>query len=193
MTPQIAEVSYVPLIFLSAPLAITLSQSISGRIFYGVGQLRWFAWAAICEAIANLVMSVILVRFYGINGVAIGTMIPNFVFSLAIATAACRYLGVSTATYFASTFGRPLIAALCPLTLWASLYSLTGVPNSWSSLVSFGISGLLVYGIAGWFLEPTARTLTSHLLKTLRGESSTKLPDNGNLAQQHDVASSFNE
>src|SRR5262249_44484319 len=69
--------SYPVLVILAIPLALALSQSITGRILYGIGKLHWYARFAILEALANLLLSVVLVTPLGIEGVAWGTTIPN--------------------------------------------------------------------------------------------------------------------
>ena len=52
-------------------------------------------------AISNLVLSVVLVRWYGLIGVAIGTLIPMVVFPLfVVAPAACRRVQLSRWTLF---------------------------------------------------------------------------------------------
>src|SRR5262249_4763459 len=50
--------SYPVLVILAIPLALALSQSITGRILYGIGKLHWYARFAILEALANLLLSV---------------------------------------------------------------------------------------------------------------------------------------
>jgi O-antigen/teichoic acid export membrane protein len=48
-----------------------------GRIILqGIGQQQDLAKASVCVAIANFVLSIILVRYYGVAGVALGTLIP---------------------------------------------------------------------------------------------------------------------
>jgi O-antigen/teichoic acid export membrane protein len=161
ISPDVADEAYLPMVCLAVPLSITLSQSIAGRIFYGIGRLKWFAAAAVSEAIANLGLSLALVRPYGITGVAIGTMVPNILFSLSIAAAACRFLSVGTAQYMASTFARPLFAAVLQLMLWSGMREILGAPRTWSELAAFGVLGISLFGLVGLILEPSARCVTA--------------------------------
>jgi O-antigen/teichoic acid export membrane protein len=161
ISPEIADEAYLPMVCLAVPLSITLSQSIAGRIFYGIGRLKWFAAAAVSEAIANLGLSLVLVRPYGITGVAIGTMVPNVLFSLSIAATACRFLSVGTAQYMASTFARPLFAAVLQLMLWSGMREILGAPRTWSELAAFGVLGISLFGLVGLILEPSARCVTA--------------------------------
>ncbi len=77
MGPQYALKSGNVLILLAAPLFFAYANRTAGSIAYGVGKHREMSLWAIGEGVANLVLSVILVRYYGIYGVAIGTLIPN--------------------------------------------------------------------------------------------------------------------
>jgi len=168
---DVADEAYLPMVCLAVPLSITLSQSIAGRIFYGVGRLKWFAAAAVSEAIANLGLSLVLVHPYGITGVAIGTMVPNILFSLSIATAACQFLGLKAARYLVNTFSRPLLAAALPLMLWSGMREIFGAPCTWGELAVFGVSGLSLFGLIGVLLEPRARFVTANWLSIIMSRS----------------------
>lgn len=171
ISPDVADVAYLPMVCLAVPLSLTLSQSIAGRIFYGIGRLRWFAAAAVSEAIANLGLSLILVHPYGITGVAIGTMVPNILFSLSIAAAACRFLGVGTTHYMVRTFSRPLFAAVLPLLLWSGMRETLGAPSTWSELAVFGALGISLFGFIGLVLEPRVRLAAAKWLSTIVNKS----------------------
>ncbi len=51
-------------------------QSVSWQLLYGVGRVRFLMWLNVGEAVANLGLSLLLVRFYGPAGVALGTLFP---------------------------------------------------------------------------------------------------------------------
>lgn len=172
MDRRIAEASYVPLLVLSLPLTLTLSQSITGRIFYGMGRLRWFAWMTISEALANLLISLVLVRYLGIVGVAIGTAIPNVAFNLALIFYACRVLDVPIGAYMRGAFLAPLAAATGPLITWCTWRILAGEPSDWPHLLVVGSTGLLIYMVAGCFLERGTRVRLRQLFGCTRTGSS---------------------
>jgi O-antigen/teichoic acid export membrane protein len=130
--PHIAENSHLPLLILAAPLVLALPQMVAARILYGVGQLRWFARAALAEALVNLLMSLVLVVPLGIEGVALGTAVPNLVGSAALVYYICRKLDVRIAVYVRSTFLAP-VAAVVPLGAgWWALTQGSGV-TTWLS------------------------------------------------------------
>ena len=65
------------MVLLTLPLGLAMAQSIAARILYGVGKLRLFARVVLAEAVINLVLSVLLVVPFGIEGVAFGTRFPT--------------------------------------------------------------------------------------------------------------------
>ena len=65
----------IMLILLAANLPRML-QSISWQLLFGMARMRFLMWLNICEAVANLGLSLLLVRYYGPAGVALGTLLP---------------------------------------------------------------------------------------------------------------------
>jgi O-antigen/teichoic acid export membrane protein len=150
MGAEYAEFSYPILVILALPLSLALSQSVPVRILYGTGRLRWFARAVIAEAVLNLLLSVILVRPYGIEGVALGTAIPNTLLNCAVGLYVCCTLGVGLGTYLRRSFLAPCAAALLPGGVWLAAW-LWAVPDTWLSLVAttaIGLAGYVVVAVA---------------------------------------------
>jgi len=72
----------------------------SVTLLYGLSKHRFYAIAAATEGVCNLILSIILVRRFGLIGVALGTTIPlviNSVFIIPLYTN--RVLGLATSTY----------------------------------------------------------------------------------------------
>ena len=69
---------------LSVPLSFALSQNPGIGLMYALKKHHYYAIFTIFEAIANLVLSIILVSRYGIIGVALGTAIPMFIVKIFI-------------------------------------------------------------------------------------------------------------
>jgi O-antigen/teichoic acid export membrane protein len=84
----------VPVIYvLSIVVALRVGNATSTVILKGHGQHQLLAFSNIAMAISNLVLSIALVRWYGLVGVALGTLIPMIATSLfLIFPAACRRL-----------------------------------------------------------------------------------------------------
>lgn len=141
------ETSYPVLLVLLYPTTLMLAQAASGRTLWGMAKHRVWAWVVLAEGISNLVLSILLVRPYGIMGDAIGTAIPltcSMIFFLP--QHLCRLLGIKLRTYLARAFVLPL--ALCvPLVAVLLLMRSWFVPHRFGQLLlQLGIAGI-VYGI----------------------------------------------
>jgi O-antigen/teichoic acid export membrane protein len=153
MGPEYVDWSYPTLTILALPLSLLMSQSVSGRVLYGLGQLRWFTVVVLVEAAINLLLSLALVRRFGIEGVAWGTTIPNIIGNLVVAFHVCALLKVSFSDYLRKSFLKPL-AVVCPLTAawWGA--ATWAPPQHWSSfiaVVGFGLAGFGVMAVVAEF------------------------------------------
>src|SRR5947207_15901782 len=98
-----------------------MSQSVSGRVLYGLGQLRWFTVVVVLEAVANLLLSLALVRPFGIEGVAWGTTITNIVGNLIVAVHVCSLLNVPLGDYLRKSFRkRSAVVSTLPAVCWTA-------------------------------------------------------------------------
>jgi O-antigen/teichoic acid export membrane protein len=167
MGAEYAELSYPTLAILALPLSLALSQSVSSRILYGTGRLRWFARAVIAEAAANLVLSILLVGPYGIEGVALGTAIPNVLLNCAVAVYVCRTLGVGVGAYLRRSFLVPCAAALLPAGVWLAAAH-WAAPDGWLSFALTLAAGLAGYAVLAAAAEFGPRSILRHALAALR-------------------------
>jgi O-antigen/teichoic acid export membrane protein len=88
--PQFAD-SVNVIYILSMVVALRVGNATSSVILKGSDLHRFLAFANLGMAIGNLILSVLLVRVYGLIGVAIGTLIPMFVLAVFVTfPAACR-------------------------------------------------------------------------------------------------------
>lgn len=143
--------SYRVLLILLYPTTLMLAQSASGRTLWGLARHRTWAWVVLAEGGANLILSVILVRPYGIIGDAIGTAIPlicSMIFFLP--QHLCRLLGIKLTTYVTRTFVLPLL--LCaPMAAVLLLMQRWFVPHRLPELlIQLGIAGLVYAAGLGW-------------------------------------------
>jgi O-antigen/teichoic acid export membrane protein len=125
-------------ILLLSSLALT-GNRVGGNIILGLSKHRLFALWQAGEAIANLVLSIFLVRKIGIYGVAWGTVLPSLVSQVILwPRHISRHLGVSVWTYFGQCWGRPILASMpfCLACIW--------IDHSWgaSSMFSFSLQTL---------------------------------------------------
>jgi O-antigen/teichoic acid export membrane protein len=152
MSPRHAELCYPTLVILTVPLGLLLSQSVSGRILYGIGRLRWFSRLTVVEALANLVLSLALVVPLGVEGVALGTSIPNLVANVAVLVYICRTLGLSVTVYLRRSFLGPCLV-VCPLAAAWLAVALLAPPTSWPAFLTVGALGTAGYALLAILVE----------------------------------------
>jgi len=145
--------SYPILLVLLYPMTLVLAQSASGRTLWGMAKHRTWAWVVLAEGVSNLVLSLILVRPYGIMGDAVGTAIPLVCSQIFFLPGhLCRLLRIKIWSYLYGAFMFPL--ALCiPLVAVLWLMQRWFVPHGLRQLLIQLIIGSLVYGVGlAWAL-----------------------------------------
>ena len=146
---QYAEWCYPTTAILSATLTIGVAQSVASRILYGLGTIRLFARLALVEAIVNLVLSLILVGPYGLEGVAVAVAVPNVLFCLFAIGYACRVLEVPVLRYLRHAWLKPLLASVVAAVWWA----LTPIDGTWFGIAAGIGLGLIPYAMAVLIVE----------------------------------------
>jgi O-antigen/teichoic acid export membrane protein len=144
------EAGVVPLYILAIAGVVLVGQGPLANILLGTGRHRLVAIVSLGEAVANLILSVILVRWFGLLGVAVGTALPVVVAALFILLpAACRQMSVPSTTFLRLvlaaplTGGAPAIAACLVLRHWyppASIPAILG-EGALVALTYFGALG----------------------------------------------------
>jgi O-antigen/teichoic acid export membrane protein len=76
MGSQYVETSGTVLVILAIGLLFSLQNHTAGAIAYGVEKHKTIAMWAIAEAIANLTLSIAFAHWFGLYGVAVGTLVP---------------------------------------------------------------------------------------------------------------------
>ena len=149
--PKYVAASYPVLLILLYPTTLLLAQSASGRTLWGLAKHRTWAWVMLAEGVANIVLSIVLVRRYGIIGDAVGTAIPlvcSMVFFMP--GHLCRLLQINLRTYVGKAYLLPL--ALCaPLVIVLLLLQRWYVPHGLKPLlVQLLIAGAVYAGCLAW-------------------------------------------
>ena len=131
-------------------------------------------WLSVCEAIANLGLSLLLVRFYGPVGVALGTLSPMIVSQLLVMPVyTSRAFKIPIVQLFHKGLSIPLlIGALMAIIGTACVYFTP--PNSWrifflETLVTITLGGVLCL-VLGFSREERREQLLGLLRR--RGEQS---------------------
>ncbi|MCX5699838.1 MAG: oligosaccharide flippase family protein [Candidatus Omnitrophica bacterium] len=118
------------LMILVIPQLLSISQYMSSVILQGIGKLKTFTTFILLEALANLILSLILIKHYGLIGVALGTAIP-FIINKAIILPVyiCKVVGQNLIEYIKKTTILPLIASI-PYVILILLFKKTFYPKS---------------------------------------------------------------
>jgi O-antigen/teichoic acid export membrane protein len=141
--PKVVAAAGPTLWILAVTLAVSIAQSVASRVLYGIGRIRLFARVALLEGVANLLLSLALVRPLGIEGVAWGTTIPHAGFCLFAIVHASRLLGVRARDYLRA-WVKPLAAASLPAGVWL-LRTRAAVPATWAEFISVGLFGMVPF------------------------------------------------
>jgi O-antigen/teichoic acid export membrane protein len=142
---------YPVLLVLTIPYTLMLVQSASGRILFGMAKHGKLAVVTMIEGTANLLLSILLVRPFGIIGDAIGTAIPLAgTFLLFMPFHLCSRLGIRVTTYLRQAYVLPLL--LCaPMVMVLVLMQRWFVPHTYRQLAVQLLAGGLVYAACvGW-------------------------------------------
>jgi O-antigen/teichoic acid export membrane protein len=172
---------YAPIVVILALAGVVeISHWPAKEILQGIARHRGLAPGYICAAIANLGISVALVRPYGLVGVAIGTLIPSIVLSFCyIWPYASWVIGVP----WRDLLTRALLPALVPaVPMMAAIYGMGRILEP-SGLISTGVTaaaGLVTYA-AGYFMLASAEEheFIRSVLLNVRSSVSSRLNRSG--------------
>jgi O-antigen/teichoic acid export membrane protein len=144
------DASVLPLCVLAVAGIVLVGQGPADNILLGTGRHRLVAYVALGEALTNLALSVVLVRYYGILGVAIGTAVPVVVANLFILQpAACRQVRLRLPDFVRAVAVAPGVGAIVAAVAGAALR--IALPPQ--SIVAVVLEGAVVGGaylIAVW-------------------------------------------
>jgi O-antigen/teichoic acid export membrane protein len=104
---------------LAAGFMLDLPQSPGVQLLYGLSKHRPYALLNVVEGAANVLLSIALVRRFGLYGVALGTAIEFAVFKLLIQPAyVCRPIGLPVRVYMVDTILVTFLKSAAPLGLF---------------------------------------------------------------------------
>jgi O-antigen/teichoic acid export membrane protein len=167
--------SYLILLLLLVPKSLYRAQAASNRVLFGMARHRPLAMMAVVEGIANVILSLALIRPLGIVGDALGTTIPLLFTSLVfLPLYTCRVVQVPVKTFLRQAYLFPL--ALCAplvgtLLLLQHLFQARTYPQLGIQVLAGGVVYLV--GLTWFFLtkEPTGVKLRKELASRLNQAS----------------------
>jgi O-antigen/teichoic acid export membrane protein len=140
----------IPLYVLAITGIVLVGQGPLGNILLATGRHRLVAFSSLAEAIANLILSVLLVRRFGMLGVAIGTAVPIVIANLfVLLPAACRMLGYRPLAFLRIVLAAPATGAV-PAVAACVMMRFAWPPDTLLTVLSEGVIIYLVYAGSVW-------------------------------------------
>jgi O-antigen/teichoic acid export membrane protein len=145
--------SYLVLLILLIPSALYTSQTTSNRILFGMSRHKSLAYVVLMEGIANLILSITLVRPLGIVGDAIGTAIPLLCTALFfLPRHMCRQLDIPVRKFLVEAYFYPVVLCI-PMSIALVLMQRSFYAHHYPQLVANLTVGFAVYGVGAlWFV-----------------------------------------
>jgi O-antigen/teichoic acid export membrane protein len=159
--------SYVVLLVLLIPTTLYMAQSTTNRLLFGMSLHKSLAYVTLMEGIANVILSIVLVRPLGIVGDAIGTAIPLLCTSLFfLPRHMCRHLGIPVRKFVVDAYLYPVVLCL-PMILVLMLMQRAFYAHHYPQLVLNLSAGFAAYGVGLLWFVLTQEALGVQLKTTL--------------------------
>ncbi len=145
--------SSVVLLILLAAFLPRLVQNMATQLFYATNRLNYLMWISLLEGAIKLVLSLLLVRPYGLAGVALSNVLPMLCFEgLAIPIYLFRRYPFHLRAYIRDVICRPLLAGIPAYLAGAALVQWRS-PQHWplflfevSLTATLGLSSAVAFG-----------------------------------------------
>lgn len=153
--------SPVVLLILLGAQVVAQPLMVARQVLLAMGRVRLQALLDVGQAVANLVLSLLLVRSMGIIGVAWGTLIPMVVIELGLLLPHCvRSIGIP-GLWLARQTLAPALLPLAMLWAYCEVVSRFVPPDGWLSILAVTACGGAVLGLSRlvWDRLPRAQEL----------------------------------
>jgi O-antigen/teichoic acid export membrane protein len=141
--------AYPVLAILVLGVTFALWQTISINLLFGISKHKIIAVLNTIEGVANLLLSILLARYYGLIGVALGTFIPMALLKLIVQPIyVSRALSVPYFEYLGKT-GKTLIISFSALII-PVLLSLRFMAPNYRILFVLGLVSMFSYLLVIW-------------------------------------------
>jgi len=139
--------AYPVLLTLAPCTVIAMMQAPISSVLFNISKQKFLVYVTMAEGIFNLILSIILVKKYGLVGVALGTAIPMILIRFLIQPIyVCHVLKINKVNYYLDTIGiccfKSLLGILPVFWIFSSYVS-----PSYNILFIFGIIQFIVYGL----------------------------------------------
>jgi O-antigen/teichoic acid export membrane protein len=152
---------------------IYFPQSIANSVLFGISRHKIAFYILISEATSKIVLSLILLKYYGILGVALGTAIPQLIIYLFIYPSVFyRTMNSDVGVFYRAAFKSAVLSAVFVLPP-AFLLQEFVPPDSWHKLLISGVV-ITITMLTGFYLfildDSDRRKLTARLRRIILRE-----------------------
>jgi O-antigen/teichoic acid export membrane protein len=131
--------------------AICFPQSIANSVLFGISRHKIAFYILLAEAMTKIILSLILLKYYGIFGVALGTAIPQvIIYSFIYPSVFYRVMNSNPADFYRVAIRSVILSAVFVLP-GAFLMLEIAFPDSWHKLILDGIV-ITITMLAGMYL-----------------------------------------
>jgi O-antigen/teichoic acid export membrane protein len=160
---------------LAVAVVIRVGNGAATTILKGAGEHRVLAYVNLATGIANLALSLVLVRIWGLTGVAVGTLLPiAFSAMFVLYPAACRRVDVPLGHAFRYSVIPAVWPALVVAIALASTRALAP-PVLPALLVQMSLGAILYFGLFLIAIGPRDRASYAARMHELLGRTGVKL------------------
>jgi O-antigen/teichoic acid export membrane protein len=146
------EASIAPLYILTIASIIVVAQGPSGIILLATGWERFVAAAALVEITLHALLGIVLVRRFGLTGVAVAALVPYAVLNLAVVIPmACRAVNMPLGSLVRAALFPALFGA-APAAACAVILRPVAEPSSMSGVLAAASIVVLIYAGVYWRL-----------------------------------------
>jgi O-antigen/teichoic acid export membrane protein len=150
---------------LTIPQFTSVAQYITALVLVGMARHKFLAQVVLIEGVANLILSVVLIRKMGLVGVAWGTAIPHLITTgFVIPMYILRTLRLSPAEYIWKGYVRPVLCAV-PMAGLCYLLARWVERPSWLVFGAEVAAVVVVFGVLNYFIS-----LTDEQREMIRGK-----------------------
>lgn len=157
--------SYPVLVILVAAMAVEVMIDPARTTMTAMGKMRFVGVLEMVEALINVALTLVLVRYYGIIGAALGLAIPLLALKLFwVPGVLCRHLQLSTALLYRSMLPA-VLATSAYLVVYGWFVSRYLAPTSYPGILGAGLLAVPLYlPIAYWLFDKQEIEIVRRLL-----------------------------
>ncbi len=139
------------LYILILPACIYLPQIMANSVLLGISKHKALFYVLAGEALGNILLSVILVQYLGVYGVALGLIIPQFIiYTFIFPLVFHRIIGSGVRTFYARAVRMILFSGICTVPISFLLYRYVDL-DTWGGFLIKGSVWALFLGIGFWW------------------------------------------